>query len=185
MDQLKCILSSQDMFEFESNNDIGFLAKLGNCNKDSDFEKGKKRFRLIQLIKLVKEYPKINDVIKGQLDLDPSLLSTIDNDKLTLLHYATQYANVETLQILLDYGVNVDAQSRYGLSALHIAARNNNSIMVNLLCKNGANVNLKNRYNRSVVTISLDKYNTKSLEIFMEYDAIEPSPRIILLNTKN
>ncbi|CAL1546913.1 unnamed protein product, partial [Lymnaea stagnalis] len=65
-----------------------------------------------------------------------------DNTGLTLLMRAVQKGTVAIVEMLLEYGVNVNAQQTNGTTALMMAAEQNGVCLLALLLKHGANSSL-------------------------------------------
>jgi ankyrin repeat protein len=74
--------------------------------------------------------------LKEILQLQPALANTENSDGLTPLGYAAHYGHVETVQVLLEYGANVNALSHSSISyipsntALHAAIAGKRSLEV-------------------------------------------------------
>jgi cytohesin len=62
---------------------------------------------------------------------------------ITLTHIAALKGNIESLELLLEHNVDVNAADERGGTPLHLAARNSNPDCVSLLLQHGANVNAK------------------------------------------
>lgn len=60
---------------------------------------------------------------------------------MTALKFAVKRASPDVLQMLIDYGGDVDGPSKTGQTALMIAARNNNVENLRVLVQDGADVN--------------------------------------------
>ncbi len=79
----------------------------------------------------------------------------------TLLHKATvRNYSVDLVKLLINFGLNVNAQNNEGATALHFACKNNNYEVVKLLIDNGANVNIE-----SLVTKQISLYTTSCVKI--------------------
>lgn len=63
------------------------------------------------------------------------------SDEMTALKFAAKRATPDVLQMLIDYGADVDGPSRTAQTALMIAARKNNVDNLRVLVQNGADVN--------------------------------------------
>jgi ankyrin repeat protein len=65
------------------------------------------------------------DAIKERLDDDYQLMyphiNAPDSEGDTPLMWAAERGQIEAVQILLDYGVNINAKNKEGLTALHLA----------------------------------------------------------------
>lgn len=60
------------------------------------------------------------------------------------LHQVAELGDIEKAQLLLDKGININYQDRYGRTPLHIAAMENETQMVEFLLANGADPHLVN-----------------------------------------
>lgn len=73
---------------------------------------------------------------------DPFIL---DEDKKTALMAASEYGNIETMQLALSLGINIDQQDNDGNTACIIAAENGFCNAVEFLLARNANKNLKTK----------------------------------------
>ena len=55
--------------------------------------------------------------------VDKEVLTAKDNEGLTLLHHAARCGQVDTVNLLLDNGADIDVQENNGFTALHFAVR--------------------------------------------------------------
>lgn len=58
------------------------------------------------------------------------------------IHLAASIGNLEALRLLMDYGVDLDAQTANGTTALHYAANHGDVLVTSLLLANGADPNI-------------------------------------------
>ena len=65
----------------------------------------------------------------------------------TALHFATENGHVESVQLLIQNGAEINAKDNQQATPLHFAVRSGNYEVVNLLLKNGAKKELKNNAN--------------------------------------
>jgi ankyrin repeat protein len=86
--------------------------------------------------------------LRELLDVEPTLANAENNDGLTPLGFAAHFGKVEAVQVLLEYGADVNALSHSKVSfipsntALHAAiAGNKSTAVIEILIKNGADVN--------------------------------------------
>ena len=63
----------------------------------------------------------------------------IDDENTTLLHLAANTTTPVILQLLLEYGADINWQNDDGLTALHVAAMWGKDVVVMLLLEGGAN----------------------------------------------
>jgi ankyrin len=80
----------------------------------------------------------------------------------TPLHYAAAEGVVESAQLLLTRGVNIDAFDAEGLTPLHIASRMGHQEMVKLFLRRGANPTLRDHRGRTALVLAerTDQANT-------------------------
>jgi hypothetical protein len=64
------------------------------------------------------------------------------------LHAAARHGNLNRVKLLIDNGVNLDEQDKYGMTALMYAARHSNGI-VSLLIEKGANLDIRNGHGKT------------------------------------
>lgn len=65
---------------------------------------------------------------------------------MTPLHWAAKVQDVEILQLLLDFGAEVDLQDFEGATPLHIASDTDSFDCVETLIAHGANPNIRNEF---------------------------------------
>lgn len=82
-----------------------------------------------------------------------------DGGGLTPLVYAARLGSIETAQVLLDAGADVNQVTRYGWSPLLAATQNRNYQMAKFLIENGADVNLANRGGWTPLYLATDNRN--------------------------
>ena len=73
-------------------------------------------------------------------DCDLEKFVNVPNDKgVTALHYASFIGNIKIIQLLIDNGANLEAETKRGLNILHYSAQGNkpNSLMYFYIKKNG------------------------------------------------
>lgn len=81
--------------------------------------------------------------VKELLQSDNSLVSIIDGDGSTPLHYASWKGHKELAAFLLESGANVNAHNQnthWGTTPLHAAAHGNRGAIVALLLEHGAEI---------------------------------------------
>ncbi|MBC8407126.1 MAG: ankyrin repeat domain-containing protein, partial [Rhodobacteraceae bacterium] len=61
-----------------------------------------------------------------------------ESDGFTLLHAAVEVGSIENIKVLLDPGLDPNAQTLFGYTALHTAASDRSDEIVLLLIDNGA-----------------------------------------------
>ena len=82
---------------------------------------------------------------------------------MTSLHFAVfnahafQEGALDRVNLLLDRGANINAQSSVGNTALHMAILAGHQDLVHLLLQKGANINLRNKNGKSVVQLARER----------------------------
>ena len=75
------------------------------------------------------------------------------------------------MEILLQYGANIDVQSKFGSTALHIAVGRGNVEAMEILLKHGASVNVQDMYSYTALHHAVDNRNVQATSILLEYGA--------------
>jgi hypothetical protein len=66
------------------------------------------------------------------------------------LREAVRHSNLERVKRLIDNGVNLDEQDKYGMTALHYAVRYDSNIgIIHLLIDKGASLEIKNNHDKT------------------------------------
>ena len=63
------------------------------------------------------------DTIRSRVNECPSDIGVKDENGLYPLHYAARHNNLQTLNLLLELGANIDSKGDQGFTPLHIAIR--------------------------------------------------------------
>lgn len=87
-------------------------------------------------------------------------VDTRDPDDWTPLHVAAWYNQVETVELLLDYGADVNARTKFDWTPLHCAALQGSIDCVRILLDNGAEVLAQTKRNDTPITFALKKNHT-------------------------
>lgn len=80
------------------------------------------------------------------------------------LHYAAQNGDCNMVELLIQFGANINAQDDDGNMAIHYAAKHH-AICSALLCKRGAKLSHKNNHSKSPLDIALEEENADSVTI--------------------
>ncbi len=72
-----------------------------------------------------------------------------DIDGNTLLHVATKIGSLGGVEILLDFGADINIKDKVGETPLHLAARNNDKEIFQLLLEGGGDLSVKNNSQRT------------------------------------
>ena len=90
--------------------------------------------------------------LRERVAADGSLLQARDKDHSTLLHFAAWNGHSETVAVVLDAGMEINAHnqnSHWGTTPLHAAAHGNQRAVAELLVRRGADVHAKNLHGRT------------------------------------
>ncbi|XP_020917386.1 palmitoyltransferase AKR1 isoform X2 [Exaiptasia diaphana] len=85
------------------------------------------------------------------LERDPSLVHSVGWHGMTPLHRAATRGNLEILQILLEFGANVNALNGFGETPLHFACQTASLKFVGILVNKGADIKVIDNGGRSSV----------------------------------
>ena len=80
--------------------------------------------------------PSVRALLQRQVDVN---VPAVDGS--TALHWAVEYDDVETAQLLLRAGANATTANRYGVNPMYAACLNGNAKMIGALLEAGADVN--------------------------------------------
>ena len=102
---------------------------------------------------------------------------TINKENSSLLHLALQSKYYDTLQILIDYGGDVNAKDNKGFTLLHKALMKDEEdevedVTVEILVKNGANLNIKTKSGKTAFDLAFDSGNELAMDLLMKHGAI-------------
>jgi len=87
--------------------------------------------------------------VRQMLADNPELVQSVDEEQQTPLHLAAQEGSVETIEVLLAAGADVDAQTRGGETALHRALWESDSDVVEVLLAAEPDLGIRNAYDRT------------------------------------
>jgi len=85
---------------------------------------------------------------------------------LTPLHYACENGNSYIVDLLINYGANVNVSDNEGFTPLHFACKNGNLEIVKSLVDDGANVNAKS--NNRLVPLQMIQDSSSQLYLFVK-----------------
>ena len=82
------------------------------------------------------------------------------------------------IELLLEYGADIDSQDKGGETCLMWAARNNNIEIVRCLLQNGADINKQNRYGETAIQMarSNGKDNKKIVALLLYNEREKSKP---------
>jgi ankyrin repeat protein len=104
------------------------------------------------------------------------------NGGLTLLHSAAWYGDLKMVQVLLDYGVDVNARSDGGFAPLHDASINSYPLRIHnmdqslpdtvqLLLEHGADVNIQSLHNSTPLHGAMGSGSVEIVRVLLEHGA--------------
>lgn len=94
----------------------------------------------------------------------------------TLLHFAAESGNTETVEFLLKEGAKIDVKNIIGDTPLRIAIKNSHRNIVQLLRKNRADIHIKNDDGQSLLHLAAKGNNTDTVRILLE-EGLNPYAR--------
>ena len=93
------------------------------------------------------------DEVEYEITANHINVNSFDRVRFTALHYAAGSGHLETVQLLIRYGANVDAQNNVGDTPLHRAAFKGHHAVVQALVNAKARIDLKNSSGKLPVDI--------------------------------
>ena len=108
----------------------------------------------------------LEKLINAGADLD-----SLGPDGKTLLHYAVNSGNEDTIFILLDSGVNIEKKSRNGSSVLLDAVKKKKLCMSEILLQNGAEVNTAGRNGLTPLHYAVLNKDKEMVKLLLDYNA--------------
>ena len=117
--------------------------------------------------------------VKEILDLNPELANNENDEGLTPLGYAAHFGNIESVEILLQYGADVNAVSHSKIpyipsnTALHAAiAGERNLDVIRLLLNNGARTNILDSIGQTCLhSAAFHNNSDEIIRLLIEHDA--------------
>jgi ankyrin repeat protein/uncharacterized RDD family membrane protein YckC len=88
-----------------------------------------------------------------------------------LLHVAAAMDRGDIVELLLDKGIPIKQQDRYGLTPLHYAAEKGRSEMVELLLERGAEIDAGDHLQRTPLVVALANGHPHVAKILLKHDA--------------
>ena len=123
------------------------------------------------------EYLIQDDLEKFVTALNYEKVDKRDIDGDTLLHVATKIGSLGGIEVLMDFGADVNSKNNLGDTPLHLAAKNNHREIFQLLLDNGGDLSIKNNSHRTPTNLS-GKELSKIIERYIEdYGYTEKIPK--------
>ncbi|RYO58326.1 hypothetical protein AA0116_g7349 [Alternaria tenuissima] len=102
---------------------------------------------------------------------DPALVNTSYFQAYTPLHLAAKYGHVKIVDLLLEYGVDVNLHCETSHTALSLAAEGSHKETVALLLDKGADVNAPSGHRGNAITVASSRGNKEMVEFLLEKGA--------------
>ncbi|EAX97432.1 hypothetical protein TVAG_226760 [Trichomonas vaginalis G3] len=112
-------------------------------------------------------FPQLIDIIKKEYwKHPPRVLKSKDGFGRTVLHYAAEYACIETVKFLISHGVDINIVDMEHKTALHYAIVNDNKEIVEYLISQNADISAKDPNGMTVLHYTAAK-NRKEIAEFL------------------
>ena len=112
--------------------------------------------------------------VKGILAAHPGYIFDRDEQQGTALILAVLMESVQSAEILINKGADVNAANEYGFTALHFAAAKRNIILAKMLVDHGAKVNIVTKDGYTPLdTVKTFGYNKPQYQEFVDFLASE------------
>ena len=103
-----------------------------------------------KLAKVIDKY-KSHPEFLGIDILEPNQKGAVDS---TILHISARTGDLESIEVLLEAGANIDAAGDMGNTPLHEAAMRGQIESVRILIQHGANLLVKNEFNQTATDVA-------------------------------
>jgi ankyrin repeat protein/tetratricopeptide (TPR) repeat protein len=113
--------------------------------------------------------------VKKQIDADPVLLTTTDDNEMTPLMYAAYYGVAPVVEYLIGRGADVNYRRSNGDTPLHFAANFNHAGIVELLIESGADVNAQTNNRATPLRSAINGGAKEAAAILMAHEAEVPA----------
>ncbi len=119
------------------------------------------------LFKTTKRVHSAEDIVREEIK---KVIDRPDNFGKRVLHYRAYWGDVESVELLLKAGANINAKDKAGMTALHQAVSSNieNLRVVELLVEAGVNVLEKNENKQTALDIARQGRRKKVVQFFTE-----------------
>lgn len=115
-------------------------------------------------------------IIQGDVDrfndlIDDAVLDHRSDNDSTLLHKAAKSGAVEIAEILIERGIDLDAQDAEGATALHRAIEFEHADLATVLIENGADVTIEDQHGNRPLWRAVFEANYELSELLIEHGA--------------
>jgi ankyrin repeat protein len=162
---------------------VELLLEAGASNADGSFECALLKACVNGHTKVVKVLLKHVTNLGPQLLLESSALGFVDIVELLLSHqcspnaddhgdfplyHAARHGNVKIVQLLLDYGADINKVDSQGVTALMVAICNSQVSVIDLLLQKRVNVNMTNGKGWPILFLAITANNETVLKMILE-----------------
>lgn len=111
------------------------------------------------------------NIVRMLIEKNKKLLNITDSFKITALMYAFQRINIEMIQLLIEMGADLEADSPGGYTVLISAAAYGYTSIVKLLLKKGANIDAQTDEGKTALMCSAERGYTGIMELLLNRGA--------------
>jgi Ankyrin repeats (3 copies)/Ankyrin repeats (many copies) len=114
------------------------------------------------------------EVVRILIEYDPAYINARDEDGETPLFWASgghNFKDGSVVQLLLEHGADINAQSQIGWTPLHVASFNGVLEVVRLLLEHGADVEAKDYSGKTALQIAAEEGHDEVVELLREHEA--------------
>jgi len=98
--------------------------------------------------------------------------SLTEPDRFSVVHAAAMQGNIQIMQLLLDHGADIDAQTEFGeTTPLMLALNNGNRDMAILLIEKGADISRPNRFSHTPLLLAVKMSDISLILLLLEHGA--------------
>jgi ankyrin repeat protein len=106
---------------------------------------------------------------KNQIGI--SIINIKDNIGNTCLHYAILFKNIEVVEILLKYDINLLLRNNDDLNCLELALQENNNDIFLKILNSQSNIDFVNKKNENILQYAVNLQNFECIEYILKKDA--------------
>ena len=123
----------------------------------------------LQLCSIDNDFEKIKELLK--MGANPEFKNKWSEER-NAFHFATTMGNVQSMNMLIKHGINVNITDINGFSALHLASSRNKVNAVNLILKTeGVNLNLANKNGYTPILTAIENGHIEILQSLLDANA--------------